>query len=572
MKKATFTSRIILIFILTVSLSVASYTVFVMKDTYEIANNQIENLTKTLSENISNNTDIFIKLMDRVSIVLLNSPEVRDDLDIIQDDSLDYFVQRKAQEDLQLTSYAVTTTRDFFYITYYGKDGNLLFSTASIDDDSQNLFETTTIIQEEKFTSKILSPIDTDLSFYESDNPIALIRSLINPSNGEISGYIMVFCDAKRVWNDDTAKVVSSIDVPIKYIQLLKDNNGNIILSNPSDYTSAEENIFFNNWQSDYTNWDVEVGIDKNDYYRVIFRSKIYGLLIPFLIIIIITMILIRVLNKSLYPFNNLVKKMKRVAEGDYSQRIEEETWFNDIDLVMNGFNTMTGEIDNLVNTVYANEILYHKVQLEMLKLQINPHFLYNTLQSIEAMGEINDVPEVSEISHLLGNILRYNLKERDIVTLDEEVESLYDYLKIQKIRFEEKVDWRFELQDETISLNIPKFILQPTLENCVVHGISGSTNNIMIYLSSYISDNNLFVVIQDNGNGMKREELESINKKLRENSKSISKEHIGLLNVNRRIKTRYGNEYGIILDSELNSFTKAIYQLPINREVYLDV
>jgi sensor histidine kinase YesM len=526
----------------------------------------------SLSENISNNTDIFIKLLDRVSIVLLNSPEVREQITILQDENINYFVKREAQEKLQLTSYSVTTTRDFFYISYYGKNGDLLYSTATIDGDNSNLFATTTLKENEKITNKILSPIDLNFTFYESDNPIAVIRSLINPSSGEINGYLMIFCDAKRIWNDDTAKVVSSIDVPLKYVQILKDSNNNLILSNIEDNIIIDDSYFLKQWKSDYTNWKVLVGINKADYYKLIFKSKIYGLIFPLIILVIITLFLMELLNRSLVPFNTLVKKMQGVALGDYSQRITEESWFSDIDLVLGGFNSMTEEIDKLVNTVYANEILYHKVQLEMLKLQMNPHFLFNTLQCIEAMGEINDIPQVSEISHLLGKILRYNLRERDIVSLKEEVDSLSDYLRIQKIRFEEKIFWKFNIESDVLALQIPKFILQPTIENCVVHSTNNYNNTVEISVTGYIKDNILILIVRDNGIGMSQFEIDKVNLQLRTSKIIESKEHIGLLNVNKRIQTRYGNEYGISLDSKINKYTKVTYQLPIIQKESVNV
>jgi sensor histidine kinase YesM len=566
MKKATFVSRITIIFVITLVTAMASYSFIVAWYTYKIANEQLDNLTQTLSENISNNTDLVLKTMERISIVLLNSPDVRDTLAILQDDSSSFVDQRVAAEELQIASYMETTTRDFFYISYYGRDGELLYSTAELENDDKNLFATSDIKEGEIFREKILSPSNLSFEFYESDNPIAVVRTFLNPSNASISGYIVIFSDAKRLWQNDSSNAISSAGVPIKYTQTLLDENNKTILS--TQEVASDSVLSQSKWKSSYSNWSVSVGTPRNDYFRLMLRSRIIGLLIPLLIIIVLTIILMRVLKKNLYPINTIVKSMESVSSGDYSARINESTGLSDIDVVFSGFNSMTSEIDQLINTVYANELLYHKVQLQMLKLQINPHFLYNTLQTIEAMGEINDVPEVSEISHLLGKILRYNLKERDLVTLGEEVESVNDFLLIQKIRFQSQLNFSLSISEDTLKLNVPKFILQPIVENSIGHGELIEKGNGLIKITSHIDGDKLVIEICDNGNGIKSDKLNALNKCLVENpDNSQSTDHIGLLNVNRRIITRFNKNYGIKIKSEENMFTKVIYVLPLLKE-----
>jgi hypothetical protein len=139
-KNDTLVSRITVIFLVTVMISILSYTIVVMKNTYDLSQKQMKNLTKALSENVMENTDLILGNMDRATIILLNSQEVRDAILNLQDPEQNYFSTRESYNNLVYSSYMVTTTREFFITAYFGKEGDLIVSSSPIENENPNLF------------------------------------------------------------------------------------------------------------------------------------------------------------------------------------------------------------------------------------------------------------------------------------------------------------------------------------------------------------------------------------------------------------------------------------------------
>jgi two-component system sensor histidine kinase YesM len=180
-------------------------------------------------------------------------------------------------------------------------------------------------------------------------------------------------------------------------------------------------------------------------------------------------------------------------------------------------------------------------------------------------MGEINDTPEVCEVSHLLGKLLRYSLDHNDQVPLHDELDSVKDYLSIQKIRFEESLAYSFQIDGETKQRKVPKFILQPIVENCVVHGLS-EDRPLLISISSVLDSENLILRLRDDGKGMTGDQLQGLQDALHKGERIIERSsHIGLHNVDKRLRTRFGDEYGLKIDSVEGVFTEVVYTIPLN-------
>ena len=562
----TLVSRITLIFLLTVMVSILSYTVVVMKNTYDLSHRQMESLTKALSENTIENTDLVLGNMNRASIILLNSEDVRAAILNLQDPEQDYFSKRESYDELIYSSYMVTTTREFFTIAYFDSQGDLIVSTDPFENESPNLFtHTERIVEQKNVPHTILSPSENTFIFNQIERPVVCIRPMLNPSTGAIAGYVGIFTDASRFDSGNPASLERSEMIVSSYSTVLYNQFQEAIGNSDSDGNRKKGKYINSSTTSLYSGWRAEVGLPVRDYVYIAFKNELLALLLPMLLVVGATLFILVILRHTLAPLNALIRNLDYVRDGDYSHTMDESTGFSDIDTIFSGFNSMTREIDRLINTVYANELQNHKAQLQILKLQINPHFLYNTLQTIEAMGEINNTPEVCEVSHLLGKLLRYSLNSNDQVPFREEVDSVKDYLKIQKVRFEESLGYSFQVAEETKELAVPKFILQPIVENCVVHGLS-EDRRLLVTLSSSLDSDHLILKLKDNGNGMAEEQLAELKEMLRRGGSSIDRSsHIGLLNVDKRLRTRFGDEYGLIINSEEGVFTEVIYTIPLN-------
>lgn len=212
-------------------------------------------------------------------------------------------------------------------------------------------------------------------------------------------------------------------------------------------------------------------------------------------------------------------------------------------------------EMANKMNEYLVREIIYdknqRKIQSKMLRYQINPHFLYNTLNLIASMGELSDFPEIVEITKNLSCIMQYNVKGSRFVSLKTEVEMVKAYLEIQRIRFHDCFSVEYEIERQIEQVRIVKFILQPIVENIFEHGFTMDENDNKIWIKAFKCENDIVILVKDNGCGIDSEKREELNRILCERTRRISyideeEKSIGINNVNTRIKNYYGEKYGV--------------------------
>lgn len=222
--------------------------------------------------------------------------------------------------------------------------------------------------------------------------------------------------------------------------------------------------------------------------------------------------------------------------------------------------------------------------QLEMLFLQsqINPHFLYNTLDSIRSKALLEGQKEIADMTEILSNYFRYCISNTDnLVKVREELLHVKDYIYIQKFRFEDRFDIQIHLEEESIKdLYLPKMTIQPLIENAMTHGLEKVGRKGLIDLRLFRVGNELHILVSDNGSGMNGAELEKMNEKLKNSSEfhvRTDGRHTGIAipNINARIKMTFGDQYGIRYRSILNQGTDAEVVLPVvddfNRMHYLE-
>ena len=230
--------------------------------------------------------------------------------------------------------------------------------------------------------------------------------------------------------------------------------------------------------------------------------------------------------------------------------------------------------------TNHINEILKKRIELSTLQSQINPHFLYNTLDSIRGEALSNHQPAIARMTEHLSRFFRYCISNQEsIVKLSEELRHVDDYFHIQRYRFGEKLNLEVTVDDENLyEYYLPKITLQPIVENAIVHGLETVRRKGTVSIIVTASEHNLFVTVADNGSGMSQEELEKINRRLEDGRVEISvsgKRHTGIAihNVNSRIRLCFGEEYGLHYRSAPGQGTSVEIVLPLiddfNREEY---
>lgn len=273
-------------------------------------------------------------------------------------------------------------------------------------------------------------------------------------------------------------------------------------------------------------------------------------------------------------PINRLVRGMKKVQKGEGAVYIEEDR-ADELGFLNKTFNEMSREIHHLVNWVYREQITRKEAELKALQSQINPHFLFNTLESINWMAQLNNVPEISETVSDLSALMEASIGRDDrLITLEEEFTYADKYISLLKRRFEDKIELHKQVAAEVLDIKIPRLLIQPLIENAVHHGIEKSRGKGIIRLNAHMDGDRLFIEVVDNGTGIDREELLMLNERLSMDNdtyfKNLGKKKsrsIGIENVNRRIKLFYGENYGLKIESEEGSFTKVIVTIPLKPE-----
>ena len=258
-------------------------------------------------------------------------------------------------------------------------------------------------------------------------------------------------------------------------------------------------------------------------------------------------------------PVKSLSKAMKSFEKGDYSVRLNPKGK-DEMGQLMLSFNFMANEIDQLINQVLGVTLAQKEAEIMALEAQINPHFLYNTLDSIQWMLIRENQFEIAQVVVSLGKILRYSVeREKRFVPLVNELEYAEHYLKIQKYRLEERLLYTIQVPYDLQTCLVPRLILQPLIENAIVHGADDeSVSNVDVIVRK--EDDILVIDICDQGKGMTDAQLISL-KDLIENS--APSKHLGIRNVHRRLRLQFGEPYGIVVTCKENNGCKVTVRIP---------
>ena len=263
-----------------------------------------------------------------------------------------------------------------------------------------------------------------------------------------------------------------------------------------------------------------------------------------------------------------LVKKFRRAETGDLSVS-EKISGTDEIAVLDQQFNRMLGKLDQLIKTSYVQKLENKEAQLKNLQLQINPHFLYNTLETISSIAAVKQVFVVCDICGKLGEIFRYSLGKDygELVPLEQEMTHIKNYMFIQKIRYGDRLQVFYNIDVDAAHVYIPRFILQPIVENAISHGLSNLTSVGTLEVSAFEKKDRLYIEIEDDGEGMVREKVAEITRFINTAKPVEGKKNIGIRNVNQRIKLAYGEAYGITIRSAPYQGSRFTIQLPIMRK-----
>lgn len=265
--------------------------------------------------------------------------------------------------------------------------------------------------------------------------------------------------------------------------------------------------------------------------------------------------------SRIAYPARELMESMKTLAKDHEYPRVKVVS-NDEIGMIGLEYNRMAENVETLIEKVYKMELTQKQAELEFLQMQINPHFLYNALDTISWMALGKGNGDVSEMAIALAELLRATIKKESFITLREEMNTVKDYLLIQQERFGEKISVEYFVEEAAYSCIVPNFLLQPVIENAIIHGLEPKIEKGKVIIRIFIAKERLNVLVEDNGVGMSKEEIQELYQQCKNQN---TKQSIGLKNVYRRLLLCYGEESMLHIESEKGKGTRISFSIPEN-------
>lgn len=412
-------------------------------------------------------------------------------------------------------------------------------------------------------------------------NPRSVLNILGNLRLSEHSEQAIVAKSNTIVAHDEFGRLGTSLAIPE---EALHGNSPVQSLSSDSDLIVASEMV-----QAD---WRLVSVIPKRDLTVELNETKQFFLLILSLVVVLSAALALFLSRAIATPLKKLISEMKRVEQGDFEASLEVKS-FEEINVLVYVFTRMVQRVNGLIRRVAVVSESEKNAQLHSLQSQVNPHFLYNTLDMIYWMLDEKDQTQQGEIVHALSHMFRYssNWDSAATVTLAEELEQIDRYLFIIKTRLDGNLRYETKIDPKWLKLRLPKMILQPIVENAVIHGLDRSMSEAVgtICLSTELAGGTLFIHAADNGAGIEAAQLRMLQLRLaqiseEERTRASSQEYmhpdehadvsaaatdvdsdigIGMGNVHRRLVLRYGSHYGLTIDSEAGKGTRVTLMVP---------
>ncbi|THF77335.1 cache domain-containing sensor histidine kinase [Cohnella fermenti] len=410
-----------------------------------------------------------------------------------------------------------------------------------------------------------------------SDSSLILVREVRSYINSKIDllylGTLIIRIDLdsivhKLAVGDGELYILSGTDIVYPQKPSFNPTELTDKLADRTGYFTREingETQFISHSRSSSTGWTY---LNLTPYNQIFERILLIKKIVVYVFVGIFVIALlwgIRFARSLTRPIEELIGRMKLAEKGNFAEANvsaadDASIAMDEIGLLQRTFRLMVDRINILITENYSHQLLIKETQFKALQAQINPHFLYNTLESINWLAKMNKQTQISQMVEALGMLLRNSVSVREpIVTLGDEIEIVRSYITIQKFRFEERLAFSLEIPERYRSLRIPKLTLQPLVENAIQYALEPSIGVCTITIRSYETESGLSLTVEDDGPGMPANTLA----KLRSGELQAGGKGIGLLNIDDRIKLSFGDGYGVQVENRPGHGTRVIVRIP---------
>lgn len=289
-------------------------------------------------------------------------------------------------------------------------------------------------------------------------------------------------------------------------------------------------------------------------------KSVAFVIIVCEIIVLLATLLLLYSLGGYIAdPVKELIVSMRNFEENAENFEYKKISGMKEISMLSDSFGLMVERIQSLMREVRNEEITLRKTELKALQAQINPHFLYNTLDAIAWMCEDGNNEEAGDMVTALASLFRISIsKGHELITIDKEIQHAMSYLKIEKLRYKNKFNYNFDIEESCLKYYCNKITLQPIIENAIYHGVNQMVDEGIINIRIYSEGEDIIFKVSDNGVGMTKEECERIFDKSKNESTGI-----GVINVDERVKIYFGSQYGVEIYSEVDEGTTVTIRMP---------
>ncbi|MDO4765084.1 MAG: histidine kinase [Eubacteriales bacterium] len=395
------------------------------------------------------------------------------------------------------------------------------------------------------------------IGYIAMDIPLEVLKAQTNQSSDRLPLYFTLTTDQAYILWDENSMAHSA-----NFLQ------NQTVFSNKGYYTSEKNKVLMSYSVSErykiilFGGFNLELLLGN---LQILWKIWLVTVIILLLLCIITAFKIAKAVEN---PLRKLESTMKKVEKGNFDVSVEINS-NDEFGYVAKQFNAMCGKIKDLFEKNEEKQKMLRMADIKKMQAQINPHFLYNTLDSIKYLAKMNDQEEIFVMIKSLNSLLKnaFNLS-KEFTTLKESIDNLSSYITIQKIRFSDKFDVCFEVPETLYQVEIPNLILQPIIENAILHGLEPLHKQGSLKVEVKYQEKHLAIAISDTGIGMTEEQCSELIQSL---DQEMSHSHIGLKNVHQRLKLYYGPKYGLTIESTKEKGTTVYLKIPWKEEYNYD-
>jgi len=593
--KNSLSRRIYLYFVIVIVLTSASIGITGYWRSSAEMENQYQQLLAQIVENVAHQTDLYLTSTERATLSILTSPIVKDVLDaqdmtVSDRIAFDNLIKEQVFQTVLINNPEITLVYLAGYNGFMSKDFNtevVRFNNLAFDSYIEQLKSGTRddggiTIQDSGFLEGHLT-ITRKLSKRQTSRQYNGIMGF-ELRVGELtklwkgirlgqSGYFFIVNDrGKIIYHPDAGRIGKQLNG--SQYEMIQANSDNVF-----ELPGEQGRLFFGR-KSDFSGWTLVASMSLSEQREPIATLRQTTLIVALCTLVIAFFLAFQFGQTIIRPIRRLESGMRQTEKGQWT-RVDLTGSADEVDRLIGSYNTMVARLEELINQVYETELRNQenmlkrqRAEFQSLQMQINPHFLFNTMETVVCYAVIRNSSEIKDIIRSLSYMLRYSIRtDLEKITVVNELKHVLHFMQIMNYRFSREFELDVRIPPDLLLGHMVRLTLQPIVENVFKHAFpNGIADTHTIIIDAWREEDDFYVSVEDNGEGMSEEALRQLRDRLQLNSESDGLESsaggsIGLSNVHTRIQMVFGGQYGLLVDSVAGQGTRVRMRMPNDKK-----